>query len=618
MFCKQCGNELKEGATFCGTCGTKVEVESTTAPVEETAVEETPVEETSIAEAPTAEAPAATVPESNVSYDMPKKKSKMPKILIIVAAVVVLLGGGFLLFKDAIMNKLAAFGSPEAQLQTAYANTAKKWGELGAEIVTGINDATEKTEGTLSGKFSVTIGKDVKEMLESVSGVDLGKISTVFVSYQIAGNENEVLFEATVGLEDKNLLSMNMVMDMEEGRMAIAVPELSKTAIEFEFENDLGVDLEEFTSSMAQVSQYTEMLQKVLPEEELVEDMIPRYIGAMFEAITEAERKEETLEVEGVSQKATSLTIHINAELVKNIGIKLAEELENDKELESYLKDLASNLTFGIGIDDETWNESYKQIGTAVKQAFEELASEFDLDIEVVTWVNSDSEIIGIEVPDYIQYLSAKDGKDTATVFIIDEPEYEGEIFKLLIKGKESGDEFAGDVTFFVEAEEVITIKVDKYVSTDKKFELDASITLTKEMFREMTGETNPLGDITLKVEIASTETDSNITFRGIVAGKEYVALSMESSYKDDAKITYPKKTLGMDEADEWIQTIDITDVMNDLDDLGVFDMLGVSKADLMQGISEIMDGGISLDGLFGGYDADDYYEDSYDYDYYY
>lgn len=632
MFCKECGNELKDGAMFCGKCGTKVvsenaedvvnaaaTEEATSAeetPAEETPVEETPIEEAPVEEAPVEEAPAGNAPQEPIV----KKKKKLPKALIAVAAVVVILGGGFLLFKDAIMNKLMDFMPAETQLQSAYKNMAQNLGETTGEIVTEVTEVADTSEGTVTGILSISLGDSVKSMLQSASSVDLGDISTVYASYQVAYSDSQFQYDLAVGLEETSLLSANMVMDMEEGLISISVPELSDTAIEMSFDADMGIDMEEFNMQMQQSEYYMSMLEDVLPDAELIEEMVPRYVEAVIKAIDDVEREKTTLEVEGVSQKATSLTININAELIKNIGVAIAEELADDDSLKDYLKSILS--TTGVAgeesLADEVFEQGYESIVTGVETAFAELAEEFTAEIKIVTWVDSDNEIIGIEVADFMEFVQAEDGKDVAAKLVVTEPGAE-EIMKVTVIGQESGDEFAGDITIYVESEEVLTIKVDKYISTDDKFELDASITVTAEMFEEITGMDNPLGDITLRAEISSTEEKGNITLSAIVAGSEWVSVSFMGTSDDEADITYPEDVMSIEEIEDWVGTIDCADLIDSLDDLGVLDILGVDKDMLNESLDEAID--YYLDELLNGdsyYDdyEDDYYDDYYDYYY--
>lgn len=75
MNCKNCGNELKEGAKFCATCGTAVDV----APVEPAAEPVAPVAEPVVATPPVA-APYVPPVTSSVAipkYAEPKKQKKV-------------------------------------------------------------------------------------------------------------------------------------------------------------------------------------------------------------------------------------------------------------------------------------------------------------------------------------------------------------------------------------------------------------------------------------------------------------------------------------------------------------------------------------------------------------
>ena len=586
MFCKECGNELKDGSMFCGKCGTKVVSESAENEVSEDAtvpMEEAPVEETPVEEAPVEETSQSSAPQ------VAPKKKKFPKVLAIVAAVVLILGGGFLLFKDAIMNKMMDFRSAETRLQYAYSNSAKEWGEFTGEVVTEVSKITDTSEGTATAIFSIRIGEGIKTILEESSGVDLGEIDTVYVSCEVAFEEDKLYYDIAIGLQEAKLLSVNVVADLEEGLIALSIPELSDTAIEIAFATDVEFDMEEFATIMSQKDVYMQMLEDILPDEELIEDMVPRYVEAIIKAMADVKSESATLEVEGVSQKATAYTVNFNADTVRRIGEEIANAVKEDEELEAYLKEFCTTWLFAVDIEsDKVWENTYKQLTGAIEKVFDEFAEYFELNIAIVTWVDSDYEIIGFEVPDYFQFLSAKDGKDVATKLVLTEPG-QGEMVKLAIVGQESGDEFAGDITFYMEEEEIITIKVDKYVSTDDEFVLDASITIPTDMVEELIGMKNPLGAVTLKIQISATEEEADVTLKLVIAGSEWMALNYKATSDDEADITYPKDTMGVDEIEEWMSTIDFSDLIDNLDELGILDMLGVDKKMFEQAIDQLI-----------------------------
>lgn len=80
MFCKNCGNEIPEGAKFCVNCGTPVEVPSEPAPeAPSTPVYEEPAAPVIEKPAPVAEEPAPTYEEPTPVYEEPTPVQAVPQ-----------------------------------------------------------------------------------------------------------------------------------------------------------------------------------------------------------------------------------------------------------------------------------------------------------------------------------------------------------------------------------------------------------------------------------------------------------------------------------------------------------------------------------------------------------
>ena len=591
MKCNVCGSELKENERFCGNCGASRDN-----------MEETP-----------------EVPVENAS----KKKVKLPKALIAVAAAIVLLVGGFFIFKDAIMGRIAFMLPAESQLKLAYKQAAKDWAKESGEFVTDVNEMKVSEEGTVSGDVSVSIGDAAKKELEEEAGLDLGDISKVFVAYEARYNDSKILYDMSVGLGKTKIMTMDIVMDMEEEVMSLTIPELNDTAIEFEMESDLNIDMEEFEYAMEQPAEMQKLMEDILPSEKLLEDMIPRYIAVMVQAIDEVERQKDVVEVGDVSQKATALTVELDDDLIENIGTVFVKELEEDKALEEYLKGAAKALAKyqDDSISNSEWKDIYDDFLEGMEDAFDSMAEEemFKKGIEIVTWVNSKNEIIGFEIEDTIEIMSVKDGKKVAKQIQIMEPEYDEKLLKILAEGEEKKEVFTGDVKLYVSGEKVFTTQVDRFKWTDDQFDLVASFDVTEEMLEAL-----DLGDlysdITLKVEISTSKKATNIAFKGIINDKEWVVLECSGKEKEGkTKISYPSDTVSADDIDEWVETMDAETIVKNLEKVGVLDILDVDKDDLIDSIEAYADYYLSNDYYEDDYydDYDDYYYDE-DYDYYY
>ena len=445
--------------------------------------------------------------------------------------------------------------------------------------------------GTASGDISIAIGDEAKKELEKAANIDLGDVNKIFLEYDGCSKDAQLLYDMTIGIGKTKIMSVNVVMDMEEGVMAIIIPELSNKAIEFNMENDMGIDVDEFREAMGQSEEVEELIDDILPSEKLLADIIPRYIAVMVQTIDEVEREKEVVKVEKISQKATALIVKLDDNLLKEVAKVFVQELREDAALEEYIKSAAKAIAefSDETISDSELEENYNEVLDNLEEELNSMADEeaFQKGVKVVTWVDSKNDIIGIEIEDTLEVMGIKDGNNVARYIEFIEPSNKEKLAKIVVEGQEDKEVFAGEVTLYVRGEEVFSVKVDKYQWTDENIDLVASFGITKDMLKAMDMEI-PYGDITLKVEMSSTGEKANLSMKVIINDKEWVVLETTGEQKkEETVISYPSNKVGIANINEWIATVNAEEVVNNLDESGVLDIVGVKKADLMNLIQQ-------------------------------
>lgn len=549
MLCQKCGFTLEESTKVCGNCGAEVpEV----------------VEKVAETEAPASESSVEVMEEEPV---VQKKKSVLPKVLIAVVAVVAVAVGLFFGFKDAIVSKFTSLMPAETQLQMAYKGAAEDWGKGTGIYITEVEKNLDMVTTSAS---KGTLAIDVNQLiLQQLLGMDIG-VNRIYMDYEVIQNVDAFGVYATLGLEETDIVSMDITMDMEKGKMMILIPEMSDQAIERELE--LTQEDLEYYSQMAEMQ---DMYSAILPDAEYAEEFIPKYIGVAFKAIDEVERVKDTLEVGGISQKATSLTVTFDADMVEKVGKAVVDELKKDEEFEKNLKELYETTMEMSGEEAGDWADAYEEALDEIELMFEELAKSEEVQegIEFVTWVDSNNEIIGIEAAERIMWTSAKEKEKIAHEFVLTESSRNEERVKVLIEGKEVEGTFSGEIALFVEKEEIIVFDIQKYKITDKGMDYIAEATIKSEMLEALTGESVLLGDIMLRMEMTSSEEASNLVVKASVNNMECISMEISGEVSTDKKeIEYPDNVTSDMEA--WSYTLDLTKVIDNLEKSGLSEIL--------------------------------------------
>ena len=577
MVCSKCGAELNEGALFCGYCGAKQVEAPVETPVEtsvETLVEpETEVleqEPVAVQEEVVAEEPIQEVPV------VKKKKSCAGKIIAIIAVVIVAVGALAFLLRDKVEDTVVSMMPAEKQLQVAYKNSAEKWADGSGAFLTEFKKAKlQTTTGAAKGQLAVEVDEDI---LAQLIGIELDGLNKASLDYEYVMSKDDMMIQLILNLADEKIVTANGILDLEEGLMAIAVPELSNQALEAEFDTDM------YNESMEETYEIIEKLQDMMPSGEYAEQFLPKYVEVLFGAIEEANREKETIEVGDVSQKLTVITAEIDEDVIDRMGEALLDELKNDKEFKKSMKDLYNGAAEISGEEFGSFNEFYDEFFDGLKDVFAELEdTEFIQDgFELVTYINADNEVVGIQVKEYLRIAKAQSKEKVAYEFWAAEDG--NDPVQMLIEGTEKNEVFEGTIELYVEEEKVFTVNVDKYTSTKDEFSCIVSADVPDELVEQIVGSSIP-GTVSVKFELSASK-DSGVLKLGLgFGGKEIAEIAFSAEVPKDAlELEYPSDVT--DDPTTWSMSFKLETIMENLEKAGLSeDLLGT----LMQSFGSMM-----------------------------
>lgn len=587
MVCQKCGAVLNDGAMFCGYCGAKqsetpaepatevLEQENVTVQEEVIPEEVSQAEEVPVVEEPVVEEPFVVAEEPILK----KKKSSKGKVIAIIAVILVVLGALAVVFWDQVQNKVentvATMMPAEKQLQMAYKNSAEQWTEGSGKWITEFKKGKMQTAGAAEGQLAVKVDDDI---LTQLLGMELDGLNKASLDYAFAMNKDDVMLQLILNLADEKIVSANGIIDLEEGSMAIQVPELSDQALETEFDTDM------YNESMDETYQMIEQIQDMLPSGDYAEQFLPKYMEILFGAIEEADRDKETIEVGDVSQKVTVITTEIDEDVIDKMGDALLDELKNDADFKKSMKDLYNGAAELSGEEFGSFNDFYDEFFNGLKDAFAELEDiEFVREgFELVTWINGDNEVVGIQVDEYLRIASAQSKEKVAYEFCAMEDG--DELGKVLIEGTKKKEVFEGTIDIYAEEEKVFTVDVDKYISTKDEFACVVSADIPDELVYQIVGSSIP-GKVSVKFELSGDKDSGAIKLGVSLGGKELVAIELSADVPKDAlDLEYPSDAA--DDPDTWSMSLNPEKLMENLEKAGLSqDVLGT----LIQNIGSMM-----------------------------
>lgn len=601
MFCRNCGSKIEDGNVFCTQCGAAVMGADAQPQVPQAQPAPAPAKEDFVLASPT---------EKPVKQKKPRSKKWIAPVAILcviaIAVVAVVLNWNAItgLFGGGMQASGNHNGGDSSKLTGAEHLSKVENNSLGgyADSVSKVYGQLLKNETFAGGaqtSLTLRVGDDMLDLLMDNTGADLSWLSEFGLNMDV--NTQDALAQAKLKLllEGKKLLDLDVIFDSDSEKIWMAIPDLSSDYLEMDLA-ELGLNLGDFGNTMESVS----ALQAALPSEETVNTLLKKYIAIVLESIEDADKETETLELDGLKQNATALTVKITEKDLLNIAIKILEEAKNDQALKGIVEEFGAYIDStnpnNVGID--YYAEFTNAVELAIKNLNDELASaSAENYIRITTYVDSADKVIG-------RTLKVVSGGETVqtlyyrTVTEGDNFRFKASVSELVITGSGTVKEnvLDGEYTVTVSDTEYLVLKISDFDQAKlERGYLSGTIRLepSSQLIKELVGNSNLtiFADLALELKLDTSDTAANVDIDVFANDSLLVGLTMNTKITDGSSIKKPssKDTVNaMDEEEvmEWIQDMDFDELLQNLKAAGVpseyVDALETMVADMLDGMN--------------------------------
>ncbi len=514
MFCEKCGKSLEGPERFCPNCG---------APV--------PSEEAG----DTAAVPAG----AQITADRPPEKKKKA-IPLIVGGVAVLAAVMLCILNAVTLGNFfrRSFSSPEEYYRHVEEVTVSElsgaWSRY-YELLVGDPKALE--ERSTGMEFTLELGEGGKELLGllGTAGVDLTWLNELSVGLGYSLKDSVIGYALSLGLNQDDLLSANMVLDVEEGGMYLQIPELTSDYIGYNMAEFVGRDWLEALEMYQDMQEIRRQMPDALPDEKEMEKLQRKYLRLMLDSISDVEKSRKTLKAGGVSQKCTELEVAIDGRTLARMLEAILEEMQEDEDLKELIVNttdslMATNGLFGCS-GDYCYNVFLEELAE-IQDSLEELQDLGDV-LVMKVYVDDRGRIVGRvlelledgEVFGEISVLSSQKGSRIGYEFSADWGY--GEEIALTGSGKTSGNKLTGDfelelngITFFDVGVTGLDLKQWKQGYLDGSFTVTLSKAIASFFSVNLAYDTSMLKDLQITLDSRMAKNGGKITL-GLSRDKE-------------------------------------------------------------------------------------------------
>lgn len=412
-----------------------------------------------------------------------KKPGKVGLIVAAVAAVVVVAVLAVVLLAPGFFAR--NFASPEDYMEHVEKKTVEQVADMVSDVYGSVAGKAEQKANGASLDVHLQMGDSLLSglmmgMTGSDLDMDLSWLKDIALEIDAATEGDMAKGDIGIGLGSQRILTMSVLWDMAEQAAWIGIPELNDTYLSMDMDEIYeasGMDMADF---MDQQENLEKVLEK-LPSEEVINELLNKYMAIALSHIDDVEKDTKTVEVDDIEQELTELTAKIHEEDILEMAVDMLETLKDDKQAQELFAVVVELGTMMAPSYEMVWNDAmgtYEYVPVTEDIDAQEMLEEFideGLDtledmiddakksnyIKVKTYINNSDEVVGRTISvsgqeEEISYITVWDG---------DEFEFEALLGEVEITGKGSREKGLIEAEYVLNAEgmEVLTLEVSDW-----------------------------------------------------------------------------------------------------------------------------------------------------------
>lgn len=334
-----------------------------------------------------------------------EKRVSALKITAIVLALVILGGLSVCFFVRPIRDSIKLALIKPSKL---YSKAEKEYFSEGAKSFGAMySKVSDVTQGKAEAGYNTSLKIILGDQLIKDIGVD--GLESVAVESNVAAKDSLLGQSYSLIYNDKNVVTVDTVADLENEIAYIKVPELSDAYVSVSTDDietvleEYGISLDDLLSATKSnvsidVGSYKqEILDELSLTEEDIKTIIQKYSDLFIESTADKVEKETVKDdIDGVEYKYAALKVEITYEDLFDLGEDYLKEFKNDK----IIKDFFVN---NGEITEEEYEEAIDQVLEALKGYKDDPEALGDIDLDetiftITTYVNADQKVMGKEM----------------------------------------------------------------------------------------------------------------------------------------------------------------------------------------------------------------------------
>ena len=583
MFCRKCGRPIEGEQTLCSSCA-----------------EEKPaqvVEETKVAPSSCDTFELNTAESVSVKKAPKKKRGLIIAVAALLVAAAATVVGIILNMDSADASDDRTLQSPEEYLIEVESAAIAEYSADLAQFYGNLLGSYSADQTASEAEIRLTLGDDLLSLVESAlqqQGANMDVDWLREISLSLSSNIQDAAMQMAlgVGLGKGNLLSLDMIFDMEDGKAYVTVPELNDDYLSADITS--GISLNELKEILSQRTQMSNALIKALPSAEELNELINTYANIVLSGIDDVEKQEETVTINEVSQNMVVLTARIKEADLLDMAEDVLKKAEKDETLKKVITALGeyANEMGKLNSDDYVSIDLYEEFVNAIPLALESLDEEkeqadSDNYVKLNVYVDMKNQIRGHELIVYTD--GERDGEPISWVTVVeDDTTYIDAGFgEVQITGEKTEKEGVseGNYALSVDGEKIGVLKFENISETGGTLQLIPSEEIMSEL---LSGSGIPVAflgeNLVLELVYGTQETNKvSYEMNVLVGSKTLIGLALSSQASNEGEISIPSNALSAnDQAGvlQWIKDANFDNILDRLEEANVpKDLVDVARS---------------------------------------